>query len=78
MHCGAAPAFEMLEHRHEHHDFMGRICSTFPKVDPTDGCAALPTGPGLGVELDEKFLASHPATDWTPEAFRPDGTPSDW
>jgi galactonate dehydratase len=73
-----APAFEMLEHRHEHHDYMSKICSTFPRVDPADGCAALPTGPGLGVAMDESFLAAHPAADWTPQAYRPDGTPSDW
>jgi galactonate dehydratase len=76
--AAATSAFEMLEHRHEHHDFMRKLCSTFPTVDASDGCAALPTGPGLGVDVDEHFLASNPATDWTPEAFRPDGTPSDW
>jgi galactonate dehydratase len=76
--AAVAPTFEMLEHRHEHHAFMAKICKPFPQVDPADGCAALPEGVGLGVEVDEEFLQSNPARDWTPEAFRPDGTPSDW
>jgi galactonate dehydratase len=76
--AAAAPAFEMLEHRHEHHDYMAKICTTFPKVDPADGCAALPHGVGLGTDVNEDFLRSNPARDWIPEAFRADASPSDW
>jgi galactonate dehydratase len=31
-----------------------------PEVDPRDGCFPLPTGPGLGVTLDEDFVLAHP------------------
>ena len=30
------------------------------EVDATDGCFPLPTGPGLGVTLNEAFVAEHP------------------
>ncbi|MCU0771120.1 MAG: galactonate dehydratase [Verrucomicrobia bacterium] len=72
-----AQAFGLLEHRHEHHDFMRRFCSVVPKVDAT-GHASLPPGPGLGADLDEDFLGQNPAVVWTPEAFRADGSISDW
>jgi L-alanine-DL-glutamate epimerase-like enolase superfamily enzyme len=42
-----APSGQWLEHRHEHHDFMRKICATFPRVD-ADGFCALPDGPGIG------------------------------
>ena len=48
------------------------------EVDPADGCAAIPQGVGLGTEVNEEFLKSNPARDWIPEAFRADGSPSDW
>jgi galactonate dehydratase len=76
--AASAPAFEMLEHRHEHHDYMAMICTNWPRVDPADGCAALPPGPGLGTDVNEQYLRDNPARDWVPEAFRADGTPSDW
>ncbi len=31
-----------------------------PKLD-ADGCVALPSGPGLGVEVDEALIAAHPS-----------------
>ena len=72
-----APTGQWLEHRHEHHDFMKRICADFPRVG-TDGYCELPQTPGVGAEVDEDFLKSHPAVDWTPEVFREDGSPGDW
>ena len=30
------------------------------EVDPADGCFPLPAGPGLGVTLNEAFVAEHP------------------
>jgi len=72
-----AQAFGMLEHRHEHHEFMRRFCSALPCVDK-DGFTALPTGVGLGAEIDEDFLRLNPAVDWVPESFRSDGTVGDW
>ena len=29
-------------------------------MDPTDGCFPLPSGPGLGVTLNEDFVLAHP------------------
>lgn len=72
-----AQAFGMLEHRHEHHDFMSRICREFPQVGP-GGWTNLPDRPGLGAEIDEEFIKAHPALPWIPESFRADGSVSDW
>jgi galactonate dehydratase len=73
-HC---QAFSLLEHRHEHHDYMKKFTSCFPTVD-ADGYAALPTGPGLGVEIDEDFMNKNPPQAWIPESFREDGTIHEW
>ena len=72
-----APTGQWLEHRHEHHEFMGKICPAFPQVG-SDGYCMLPDRPGVGAEVDEAFLKSNPAVDWTPEVFRDDGSPGDW
>ena len=72
-----APTGQWLEHRHEHHGFMKKITPAFPVVGP-DGYAELSDRPGVGAEVDEDFLRSNPAVDWTPESFREDGTPVDW
>ena len=72
-----APTGQWLEHRHEHHAFMKRITPTFPVVGP-DGYCELPDRPGVGADVDEEFLKSSPAKDWTPEVFREDGSPGDW
>lgn len=44
------------------------------------GYVDLPTGPGLGIELDEEALADKIGHDWTnPQTFHPDdGTAVDW
>jgi galactonate dehydratase len=70
-------AFTHLEHRHEHHDFMRQICTALPTVE-ADGCCSLPTGVGLGAEMNEDVLRTHPAQPWIPEAFRTDGGIADW
>jgi galactonate dehydratase len=72
-----APSGQWLEHRHEHHEFMRKICPAFPQVGP-DGYCPLPDRPGIGAQVDESFLKSNPAIDWTPEVFRADGSPGDW
>ena len=74
--CMAATG-QWLEHRHEHHAFMRKITRNFPQVD-SDGYCALPDAHGVGAEVDEEFLKSNPAADWTPEVFREDGSPGDW
>jgi galactonate dehydratase len=45
-----------------------------------DGYLDLPTGPGLGIELDEEALASQIGHDWrNPETYHPDdGAAVDW
>lgn len=45
-----------------------------------DGCIDLPTGPGLGIELDEEALADKIGHDWTnPQSYHPDdGSVVDW
>jgi hypothetical protein len=43
-----------------------------------DGCCSLPTGVGLGAEMNEDVLRTHPAQPWIPEAFRTDGGIADW
>jgi galactonate dehydratase len=73
-HC---QAFSLLEHRHEHHEFMRQFASTFPVVG-ADGYAAMPEGFGLGVEIDEDFLRKNPAVNWIPESFREDGSVHEW
>jgi galactonate dehydratase len=38
-----------------------------------DGFVDLPTGPGLGIELDEEALADKLGHDWrNPETYHPD------
>jgi L-alanine-DL-glutamate epimerase-like enolase superfamily enzyme len=56
---------------------MKKFTSSFPTVD-ADGYAALPTGPGLGVEIDEDFMNKNPPQAWIPESFREDGTIHEW
>lgn len=45
-----------------------------------NGCVELPTGPGLGIELDEDALADKLGHDWrNPETYHPeDGSAVDW
>jgi galactonate dehydratase len=74
LHC---QSFSLLEHRHEHHEYMKKFCSFFPTVN-AEGYATLPAGPGLGADIDEEFLQKNPAIDWIPESFRADGSIGDW
>lgn len=44
-----------------------------------DGHIALPTGPGLGIEVDEEAIAAMPEHDWiTPQLRHADGSVADW
>ena len=44
-----------------------------------DGYIPLPTGPGLGIELDEEQLADKIDHDWrNPETYDDDGSVVDW
>lgn len=73
----AAPAFTVLEHRHDMAEGMAAFASNAPRLE-SDGYAAIPTGPGLGIDLDEGWLAAHPATPSLYESFRADGAVADW
>ena len=73
----AKPAFRMLEHRPEALDVHAQFCSQVVACS-ADGTARQPGGHGLGAEIDEDFLAGHPARSWTPETFRADGTVDNW
>jgi galactonate dehydratase len=43
------------------------------------GYIALPTGPGLGIEVDEEAIAAMPEHDWlTPQWRHKDGSVADW
>jgi galactonate dehydratase len=78
MHLAAnAQNFAMLEHRHEHHDYMSRLCSVVPKVE-SDGCASLPAGVGIGAEIDEAAFANPNPVHFVPEEWRRDGSIADW
>lgn len=72
-----AQAFAMLETRHTNLDWTAKLSSYVPRVD-AEGYLALPAGPGLGLEIDEGFLASQTEGCWIPEEFRADGSVADW
>jgi hypothetical protein len=38
----------------------------------------MPSGIGLGIEINEDFLFSQHEEQWTPESFRADGSIADW
>src|SRR5690606_13916622 len=78
MHLAAAlQNFVILEHRHEHHDFLEQLATNIPKVGP-DGYVGLPTGPGLDISVNEDFARANAEGEWIPEAYREDGTIADW
>jgi len=53
------PNFKILEHFNDFVDpFVSQAARGIPTV--TDGSFPLPTGPGLGITLDEDVIAAHP------------------
>jgi len=59
--AASTPNFKVQEHFNDFADaWIKQAVSGMPEVDPVDGCFPLPTGPGLGVTVDEQFLAEHP------------------
>jgi len=72
-----AQNFAMLETRHTNLEWTGKLSSYVPRVDK-EGYLAMPSGIGLGVEIDEAFLKSQDTGQWIPEAFRADGSIADW
>ena len=75
--AAAAPAFTVLEHRHDVADAFAVFANNAPTAGE-DGYAVIPTTPGLGIDLDENWLAAHPATPYILESFRADGAVADW
>lgn len=53
--------FKIQEHFNDFADaWVKEAVTGMVEVDPADGCFPLPSGPGLGVRLDEAFVAEHP------------------
>jgi galactonate dehydratase len=53
----------VLEHFNDFADpRVAEVVEGAPRVDPADGCFAVPTAPGLGVRLDHAAVARHPRT----------------
>ena len=56
--------FKIQEHFNDFADAWVKDTVTgMVEVDPADGCFPLPNGPGLGVTLNEAFVAEHPPKD---------------
>lgn len=59
--AACTPNFKIQEHFNDFADaWVNDAAAGLPAVDPIDGCFALPDQPGLGVTLDEDFVAAHP------------------
>jgi galactonate dehydratase len=59
--AACTPNFKIQEHFNDFADaWVKGVAEGLPEVDPADGCFPLPTGPGLGVKLNEAFIAEHP------------------
>lgn len=56
--------FKIQEHFNDFADaWVKEAVTGMVEVDPADGCFPLPNGPGLGVTLNEAFVAEHPPKD---------------
>jgi galactonate dehydratase len=56
--------FKIQEHFNDFADaWVKEAVTGMVEVDPADGCFPLPNGPGLGVTLNEAFVAAHPPQD---------------
>jgi galactonate dehydratase len=59
----ATSNYKVLEHFNDFADpWVADVVDCAPRVDPADGCFAVPTAPGLGVRLDREAAAAHPRT----------------
>jgi galactonate dehydratase len=62
--AACTPNFKIQEHFNDYADaWVKGAAEGLPEVDPADGCFPLPSGPGLGVKLNEDFIAEHPHQD---------------
>lgn len=64
LHVSAAcPNFKVLEHFNDFADpWVFDIVQDAPRIDPLDGCFAVPTRAGLGVTLNRAECEKHPRT----------------
>jgi galactonate dehydratase len=59
----ATPNYKVLEHFNDFTDpWVFDLVDDAPRVDPLDGCFALPDRPGLGVRLNHAICDEHPPT----------------
>ena len=59
----ATPNYKVLEHFNDFADpWVLDLVDHAPRVEPADGCFALPERPGLGVRLNHDACAEHPST----------------
>lgn len=74
LHLAAATTnFKIQEHFNDFADAWVKEAATgLPEVDPADGCFPLPNGPGLGVTIDEAFIAEHPRQQIFFDLFKED------
>jgi len=75
--AAAAPAFTVLEHLFDSVDALAQLASVSPRACP-DGTAALPQGPGLGIDLQEQALAARPSSPFVWDLYHADGAVQDW
>lgn len=74
LHLAASTSnFKIQEHFNDFADaWVKGAVEGLPEVDAVDGCFPLPQGPGLGVKLNEAFIAEHPRKDVFFDLFKPD------
>jgi galactonate dehydratase len=59
----ATPNYKVLEHFNDFADaWVHDLVEGSPRIDPADGCFAVPDRPGLGVRLRHDVCAQHPRT----------------
>ena len=71
--AACTPNFKIQEHFNDFADaWVKGVAEGVPEVDVADGCFPIPTAPGLGVKLNEAFIADHPRKDVFFDLFQHD------
>jgi galactonate dehydratase len=71
--AASTPNFKIQEHFNDFADaWVKEAVIGAPTVDAADGCFPLPTAPGLGVKLNEEFIAAHPRKEVFFDLFQHD------
>jgi galactonate dehydratase len=59
--AACTPNFKIQEYFNDFdEEYVVQAATGLPQVDPSDGCFALPDGPGLGLTVNEDVIAAHP------------------